>query len=175
MKSLQAFLVLISFLVLSCDQMLSRKAKIIEFVGENEYAAQMELSLDDFDQSSIGFRKHSANYELIRLLIPEYIEINKLSGFEAGNLHWHLGQMHAFNNNIDDAIAEMELSYLEGMPIFWKCYVDGSVAFLQRDKPKLLAATELLKEQDNQMNLEVLERLINDYDKSYWQAYNGIE
>jgi hypothetical protein len=166
---------MITAFIVSCVHAQTYKPEIITYIGEKEYAVQMKLSLDDFDQSDQGFRKYSANYELICLLIPEYIEVNDLSGFEAGNLHWHLGQMHAFHDNVEEAITEMELSYLEGMPIFWKCYVDGSVAFLQRDKAKLLSAFELLKKQDNQMNLDVLERLIANYEESYWEAYNGIE
>lgn len=174
MKNILA--IFISILLLSCTgNTQTKKSAIIDIVGETEYAYQMSLSLDDFDQSENGFRKHSGNYELICLLIPEYIKVNKLNGFEAGNLHWHLGQMHAFNDNIKEAVKEMKLSYLDGMSLYWKCYVDGSVAFLERDKQKLLDAYNLLKEQENQMNLDVLERLIDNYEKPYWKAYNGIE
>lgn len=175
MNTFNLFLRLIVLCISSCSFGQSYKSEIIKFIGEEEYKIQMNLTLDDFDQSDIGFRKYSDNYELICLLIPAYIEENKLTGFEAGNLHWHLGQMHAFSDNREAAIEEMKLSYLEGMPIFWKCYVDGSIAFLKKDKQKLLAAYELLKNQDNQMNMDVLERLIENFDKSYWNAYNGIE
>lgn len=149
------------------------KTAIIEIIGEEEYNRQMALSLDGFDQSAEGFRMHSGNYELICLLIPEYIEINKLNIYEAANLHWHLGQIHAFNDQIKAAIAEMEKSSPEGYPLFWQCYVDGSIAFLNHDKEKLIQALETLKKQENQMNLDVLEKLLHHFDKPYWEAYNS--
>jgi len=58
-------------------------------------------------------------------------------------------------------------------PIFWKCYVEGSIAFLEKDKPKLLEALELLKKQDNQMNIEFLEKFLKYCDKPYKEVYSS--
>jgi hypothetical protein len=146
---------------------------IEESLGADEYTRLMHLSLDGFDQSYEGFRKYSENYDLVRLIIPEYINLNHLSIYEAANLHWHLGQMHAFNDNIEAAIAEMAQSNLESSPIFWKCYVEGSIAFLKKDKAKLLESLEILRKQDNQMNIEFLEKFVKYFDRPYWEAYNA--
>ena len=148
------------------------KQKIITTIGSEEYTRLMNLSLDDFDQSSQGFRQYSNDYELVRLVIPEYIKVNKLATSESRNLHWHLGQMHAFNDNYKEAIAEMKQSYLASSKT-WQAYVDGTIAFLEKDKQALIKALELLNEQDNQMNIEFLEKFIKYFDQSYRQAYNA--
>ena len=149
------------------------REKIEEIIGGKEYTRLMQLSLDDFDQSYTGFRQYSDNYELICLLIPEYIRVNQLSAHQTTNLHWHLGQMHAFNDNIEEAISEMQQGDWESSPIYWKCYVNGSIAFLNKDKPKLLEALETLRQQENQMNIEFLEKFVKYFDRPYSEAYSA--
>lgn len=146
------------------------KSAIEKLIGATEYTRLMSLSLNEFDQSNIGFRQYSENYELLRLIIPEYIATKELSQNEKGRLHWHLGQIHAFNDNTEQAIKEMKRA--NSSPLFWKCYVDGSIAFLEKDKLKLVEALELLKKQDNQMNIEFLEKFVKYFDKSYKEAYS---
>ena len=141
--------------ILSCSP--GHKTEIVNAIGQDEYARLMTSSIDLFDQSSEGFRQYSDNYALVSLLIPEYIEVNQLSDEESRNLHWHMGQIHAFNGYEQEAIAEMKQSYAGGS-ITWKCYVDGSIAFLQ---------------QDNQMNIEILEKFVKYFDKSYMEAYSA--
>ena len=152
----------------------SYKNKLEAIIGVEEYQRLMSLDLDGFDQSSEGFRKYSDNYSLTQYLIPEYITVNSLSIHEATNLHWHLGQIHAINDNYPDAIKEMELSRLEDSPVYWKCYVDGSIAFLERDKAKLEANIERLGQQAETMNIEVLYRLDENWESDYSSAYNGM-
>ena len=165
-----AFIALLFISFSACTP--SAKTKIVDLVGQEEYDRLINLSLDDFDQSSEGFRKHYANYELLSLIIPEYIQVNKIADNQARNLHWHLGQIHAFNDNYEAAITEMKQSYAGG-PIYWKCYVDGSIAFLEKDKPALEKALSTLRQQDNQMNIEFLEKFLKYFDQSYAEAYNA--
>ena len=178
MKTIQISVILLFMLSFyACSQSqnktASHKDAIVELVGEEEYQRIMILSMDDFDQSNIGFRAHSNNYELTSMLIPEYIRTNEISEPVAANLHWHLGQIHAFNNNIEAAIFEMKQSSLDAKPIYWNCYVDGSVAFLERDKEELISQLELLRAQDNQMNIVFLEKFVKYWDLPYWEAYNN--
>ncbi len=147
---------------------------LIKELGSRKYNKLMQLTLDEFDQSNKGFRKYSGQYELLCLIVPEYIAVNKLNEYQAVNLHWHLGQFHAYNLETDLAIAEMEQSNLPKMPVYWRCYVEGSIAFLKRDKAGLEAALNQLKTLDNQMNRDVLERLLDQFDNSYWSAYNNL-
>jgi hypothetical protein len=165
-----AMLTLLSMSTWGCAT--TRKTALLETLGEGEYSRLMELSLDDFDQSSAGFRPYSGDYELVRALIPEYIQVNRLSSAQSRNLHWHLGQIHAFNGDYKSAIAEMKQSY-EGGSISWASYVRGSIAFLERDKTALQDALNTLAEQENQMNLEILENFVKYFGRSYSEAYNA--
>lgn len=153
------------------DDRPDRKAAIEKIVGAAEYNRLMGLSKYDFDQSANGFRQYSDNYELLRLLLPEYLAVNELSESQQSGLHWHLGQIHALNDNVEEAIAEMKQATYG--PLFWKCYVEGSIAFLERDKAKLIESLELLKKQDNQMNIEFLEKFVKYFDRSYREAYSA--
>ena len=162
--------VLVLILTLGCAA--PKESAIEEIIGSEEYSRLMKLSLDDFDQSSKGFRQHTGNYELIRLLIPAYIRVNELSPRQSRNLHWHLGQIHAFNDNYEDAIIEMDQSY-EGGSVTWECYVSGSIAFLEKDMDALQESLATLRAQENQMNIEILEKFVTHFDASYVQAYNA--
>ena len=151
---------------------INHKEGILNLIDLEEYERLMSLSLDDFDQSGIGFRQHSGDYELVLLLIPQYIMINKLPDNYARNLHWHLGQIHAFNGYEADAISEMKQAYAGGT-VYWECYVTGSIAFLEKDLPTLEDALQRLREQDNQMNIEILEKFVKYFDKGYVEAYSA--
>lgn len=158
--------------ILSCNRI--SKEGITEAIGTDEYSRLMAMAADDFDQASNGFRKHSDDYHLISLLIPEYIAVNNLPLEKSRNMHWHMGQMHAFYNNYDEAIAEMNQSFVGGT-VSWSSYVSGSIAFLKHDKEKLLESLITLKEQENQMNIEILEKFLNNFDKTYNEAYNSSQ
>ena len=162
-----SLLVLMAF---SCDG--DDKNKLLEILGVEKHDQLMKLSLDEFDQSPFGFRKYAGDYDLVQLLIPEYIRTNQLSEQKSRNLHWHLGQIHAFNENYQKAIRQMEQSYAGGSDT-WKCYVDGSIAFLKEDKGALMDAVGALSQQDNQMNLEFLEKFVKYFDLTYTEAYNA--
>jgi len=148
-----------------------RTAEIKAILGVDEYAALMQLSLDEFDQTPAGFRQYTGNYELVRLVIPEYIAVNELDDRQSRNLHWHLGQIHAFNKHPKEAIAEMKQSY-EGGSVTWASYVKGSIAFLEKDMESLKAALATLEAQENQMNIQFLRKFIVHFNKSYSEAYN---
>ena len=111
MKTIMAlFCTLIFFACFSDKSKPSYKLKIIEIVGQDEYDRLMALDLDGFDQSAEGFRLHSDDYNLTSMLIPEYINVRQLTEKAAANLHWHMGQIHAINDNYSQAVSEMKLS-----------------------------------------------------------------
>jgi len=150
------------------------KEEIEAMIGPKEYSRLMALSPHAFEQSPERLRKHSGNYALTSLIIPEYIELNKVSMHEAANLHWQLGQIHAFNDQVPLAIIEMRKAVFENSPVHWTCYVNGTIAFLEKDREKLKASLDLLYMQDNQMNFEFLEKFIKYFDKSYADAYHAV-
>lgn len=145
---------------------------LLNALGGEEYGRLMSMTQEDFDQSPEGFRLYSNDYEVCRLLIPEYISMNGLSSKQSRLLHWHLGQVHAFNDHYEEAIVEMKQSYMDELSLPWKFYVDGSIAFLERDKPTLEAALDNLKAENNQMNLEFLEKFVKYFDLPYSEAYS---
>ncbi len=158
-----------STLFQGCQQ--SRQSTIKGSLGASEYDRLMALAIEDFDQSEAGFRQYSDDYLLVSQLIPEYIDQNNLKPEFARNLRWHLGQIHAFNEDYEKAISEMKKAYAGGS-VTWLCYVDGTIAFLERDKKGLDEALRLLRRQDNWMNIEVLESLVRHFEKPYMEAYN---
>ena len=93
------------FMITAIDCNSQSKNDIEAIIGAEEHSRLMNLTLDDFDQSEVGFRQFYDNYELICQLIPEYIAVNKFSAAESRNLHWHLGQMHAF---IDNSVKQLK-------------------------------------------------------------------
>ena len=156
-------------LLVSCGP--SPKDLIIKNIGVEEYQRLMEMNPNDFDQSPDGLRKYSGDHSLVEMIVHQYLDVNDLSGSRARNIHWHLGQIHAFNGNYEAAISEMKLSY-DGGTVSWECYVSGTIAFLERDKTKLQEAYDSLYNQNNIMNIEVLDRLIQNFDLSYKDAYS---
>lgn len=107
-------------------------------------------------------------------------------------LTWHEGQMRANIGQTDAAIALFDQSRKpadEDAPFGWNHYVDGSIAFLRRDRPALeraRAQLALLPQPDWfkpvgpdgqpqpviwPMNLHVLDGFLACWDQPYAQAY----
>lgn len=165
-------LLAITIVFTNCNSTSNNKTVIIDIVGSEEYNRLMSMPSFDFDQSEDGFRKHWRNYDLIKLVIPEYIKVNKVPDEETKLMHWHLGQMHASNDQVQDALSEMKLSF-RGNDKTWDSYVKGTIAFIEKDKTSLNNAIDTLKSQDNQMNLQILEHMLKHFGKSYKEASNS--
>ncbi len=59
-------------------------------------------------------------------------------------------------------------------PVRWNDYVTATVAFLQRDKAKLLAARTLIVEhKPDDPNLSIVDSLIEHFDEPYSTAYRA--
>lgn len=113
-------------------------------------------------------------------LIDQYLANHKnLSISQNVNLHFHAGQMYAFANNYETALKRFENAKYDPEPevisMRWDAYVDATIAFLKKDRNKLL-------EYRNQVangpeirgkipNLDVVDSLIKNFDKSYFDAY----
>ena len=146
---------------------------ISDEIGIDEYQRLMSLSLHDFDQTSSGFRSYSDNYNLVSLIIPEYIEANNLSDGQARNINWHLGQIHAFNGSSEVAIDRMKKSLTGGSPA-WKYYVIGSIAFLEKDRETLQTCIMEMQKLYDPPNIEILERFLENFEKDYREAYQNF-
>ena len=106
------------------------------------------------------------------------------------DLIWHEAQMRANAEQTEQALELFRKSYRRSDP-GWNIYVDGTVAFLEKDRGKLMASRDALvklpkpKHQTTfeamghvypvpwPPNLNVLEGLLKCFDKTYRDAYNS--
>jgi hypothetical protein len=162
-------------------------------VCDIDRSALLELDQKAFDQDfNGGWRKIADNgckkeaADLIR-------DWRRIHTSESTTLYWHEGQMRA---EIGDSPAAVELfkkaikTPEEEAGFGWNLYVEGSVAFLNRDKLTLQRARDALAvlpkpeglsrmvDQDGNpveiewpMNLNILDAFIQCWDETYSNAY----
>ncbi len=157
------------------------------------YDTKAMLALDEsaFDQSAEGWRS-------LETRGCDVAAANLISGWRAAHksssmlLFWHEGQLRANAGDERRAIGLFERSYKteeEDAGFGWNLYVDGTLAFLRRDKPALLNARNRLaslprpeglnpKGPDGRprrvvwpFNLNVLDGFIECWNKRYKAAY----
>ncbi len=179
--SLKILLLLLASMQALCQGTFTRipedrnKVILIEKLGEDEYQHLIEMSQDDFDQGPDGWRKYSEDYSIVRYLIAEYMEINKLPEYETTMLTWHLGQIHAIHGNYQEAVVEMEKCISNKMGTGWNAYARGTIAFLQKDRKELQENLWILEAQYNQVNIEFLDKFMKYFDSTYAFAYFAPE
>jgi len=155
-------------------------------------AAMLALDQHSFDQDmSGGWRKLAlqgcdlAAADLIR-------DWRVAHGSEADILYWHEGQLRANAGQTPQAIELFEKSRkpaAEDAPLGWNLYVDGSIAFLRRDRASLEQARAKLASLPRPawfnptgpdgkplsiawpLNLHVLDSFLRCWDKNYKEAY----
>lgn len=159
--------------------------------------AMLELDLQAFDQDLNGGWRTLANREGCERAAAELIrEWRHEKRNHRHILYWHEGQMRASAGETEVAIALFNLTRkdLEGDADFgWNHYVEGSIAFLRRDKEALLSAIERLKavpeSEDNSFtrpdgtvvqmawppNLNVLRRFEYCWGRPYADVYGSEE
>ncbi len=158
--------------------------------------AMLALDLNAFDQDiNGGWRPLSTRgcYAEAAELIREW-RYEKRS--HDSILYWHEGQMRAFADQPDQAIALFELTYKPAdldADFGWNHYVDGTLAFLRRDRERLHLAMARLAEvpapsdltvtmPDGSVvtmawppNLNVLQALDTCWERSYEEAYGQAD
>ncbi|MDD2634749.1 MAG: hypothetical protein PHW82_04550 [Bacteroidales bacterium] len=93
--------------------------------------------------------------------------------------YWHLGQLYAYKNDYIIAIYYLKKSTNLFDRIFdkeWRFYYKGTIAFLKRDKDKLLKYYEKLQKQNStyyKRNANTLKSLYENFEKGYFEAYNN--
>lgn len=173
-------------------------------VDEDKFYELMALSYRKFDQDFEGGWRAIDYKEGCRdsagRLLQSYLTISQ-ERFESNKvtLMWHTGQMLAGSNNYDEAIHYFRQTYKSAeTQKEWNLYVDGTLAFLKKDKDTLLRArdtlanmpvSEKIKEArrtflkdnpnitmpegfvDDPQNLSVMNNLITCFDEPYSIAY----
>jgi hypothetical protein len=97
------------------------------------------------------------------------------------SLLWHEGQVRAELGQVTEAIALFKQSKRPPMLGLsfesWNDYVDASIAFLKKDRKGLLEARGRLSQpkqgQDVPQNRQIVEALLNCFDRTYDEAYNS--
>jgi hypothetical protein len=151
----------------------------------NEPPKELGLSYQDFDQRpGEGWRKiaDEGNYLEATKLIDRYEKEKKgLAEWQRVNLRFHSGQLYAFADRKDQALARFKTALVPkepaDSPIRWNAYVQATIAFLERDRKKLTELREEIakgpKVQGVVPNLDVVDRLIEYFDEPYSVAYRG--
>ena len=63
-----------------------KKDSVVKSIGIDKFSRVVGLDPNDFDQNDDGLCKFSGNYELVPLVVLEYLEANELSGSSARNI-----------------------------------------------------------------------------------------
>ena len=153
--------------------------------GKNILPENLELDYDTFDQQTgQGWRKiaEEGKYREAAELIDVYErEKEGLENWQKITLRFHAGQLYAFANMYELAITRFKSSLYEkeppNHPVRWNAYVNATIAFLEKDKEKLMECREEIakgpKFKGKIPNLEVVDKFIKYFDEPYSVAYKG--
>lgn len=129
------------------------------------------LSPCDFDQSDFGWRLLDAQGKYLEAAtaIEAYLSshvsvINAQSQVSVQTIYFHAGQEYAMAGPeyYQRAISNFRKSYKS--KVDWDTYVDGTIAFLSKDKDKLQKAADKLSRLANTDSvLEANAQLLSDY------------
>jgi len=116
-------------------------------------------------------------------LIERYLALHPelsldIEAINGAILQFHAAQCHASAGNNDAAlkyIAAARHRWPAPGGLLWNDYLDGTAAFLRRDKAALQAAHDKLAagHEINKDNTAALDRLLANFGKSYREAYGG--
>ncbi|RFB05835.1 hypothetical protein [Parvularcula marina] len=123
-------------------------------VDAGELSRLLELKQRPFDQDFEGGWREIAGRDGCRLAAADAIESYMLFARPYGPEHtkilrWHAGQMYAYEQRTDKAIAYFRATYDDVESVAfpgpeWNLYVDATLAFLRGDYDALVAARDEL-------------------------------
>ena len=177
-------------------------------VDEDELYRLLRLDYHAFDQNfNGGWRQidYKDNcQDAAAYMIKSYLTLHEYSyKSQRSTLVWHTGQVLANNGQYDEAITYFNQAYkMEANQNPWNLYVEGTIAFLRKDKdhliklrdelasmpvPEALKASrrKFLKDNpnitmpegfvDDPQNLSVMNDLITCFNDPYSTAYGNCE
>ena len=165
---------------------------VLPCIGSNRNALGQEvtnqsflkLSFEQFDQDMNGGWRISAQegkYPEAAKMIEAYLSKGpNLKSKDRRMLHFHAGQMLAMGDKPKEAIEHFKKSTQPNENDFmrWNAYVEGTIAFLEKDKARLEAAREEVSKAQVPLsfnkNLVVLDLLIKSSDSSYKKIFEGL-
>jgi hypothetical protein len=146
---------------------------------------ELRLRYQDFDQRpGGGWRKIAGEGKYLEAakLIDRYEKEKRgLEEWQHVNLRFHAGQLYAFADQKEQALARFKTALYTkepaDSPIRWNAYVRATIAFLERDRKKLTELREEIakgpKREGVVPNLDVVDRLIENFEEPYSVAYRG--
>lgn len=177
-------------------------------IDKDEFYRLMALSFKDFDQDRNGGWRSYSYKEGCKAQAAELLKSYQKRQEDQfrqnrSTLRWHTGQVLAATGEYADAINYFKQTYKDNSEYpEWNLYVDGTIAFLEKDKTRLqdarnalalIPVPEELKQARRQFlksnpdikmsknfveelgNLSVLDRLLNCFDQGYDKAYGKCE
>ena len=154
-------------------------------LADADLAANARLSFDEFDQRGttpatarqLGNQRCYA--EAARATEHYLVNGPILSTGEHSAVVWHLGQYLAAAGDEPRAASVMAAARRPiepGDELEWNAYVEGTWAFLVKDRPVLETAVARLRaapQPRNRNNLRAVERMLRCFGRSYADAYFG--
>jgi tetratricopeptide (TPR) repeat protein len=179
-------------------------------VDAAEFERLMTLDQQAFDQDMTGgwravSYEEGCNGAAISLLEAYVARHDLTPGGDSDIIFWHTGQLLATEGDYDAAIAYFEKTYEpedNSHGPEWNYYVDGTIAFLRQDRPKLIKLRDQLAKHpvsedlkasrqkflddnpnvnmpdgfvDQPMNLNVMNDFISCFGQPYSEAYGKCE
>jgi hypothetical protein len=152
-------------------------------LSPDEREALLNLDYASFDQSlpNGGWRKFEACPRFTRDLLDAYITRHRdaLEKQQWDVLVWHSGQISAEAGDSADAIAKMAQTLKPAEKptdaFLWNPYAKATIAFLQKDRPALLAERQKMARglsPFNRLNLHHVDAFIRCFDSTYRVAYS---
>ena len=133
-------------------------------------------SLREFDQDPKGGWRALYNENCFAEAAKLILAYKTRTNTTDSQLSFHAGQMFAISGDYASAIKELKLALVPAAAnsgnFLWYDYVLGTIAFLERDRPRLIRHRDALaaKKESNAPNLRVLNLLIERFDQSYDDA-----
>jgi hypothetical protein len=160
-------------------------------------SAMLSLDQNAFDQDPVGgWRSLAAHEECLAVAADLIRDYREHRNSEDTILYWHEGQVRAMAGMESDAIPlfEKSLKSPEQDPFGWNHYVRATISFLAMEREALLTHRGLLSEVSMPANiqfpkdesgepvpfswppnLDVVDRLIACFGKSYKEAYGTCQ
>jgi len=149
--------------------------------AENKYLDQDYKSFDKAQKSGWRQLAQEGRFKEAAELIDRYRKRNKsLDVSQVVNLLFHAGQLYAFAESNDialerfkkakyDPIPDVELAQMKAFFEEWNVYVDATIAFIKKDRMKLLECRTRMANIPNisreMSNLNVVDSLIENASK----------
>lgn len=148
--------------------------------GSNDLGSMPYAWFDHQPDSGWRALAKQGRYREAGEMILRYLRLNlHLLPYEVSNLQFHAGQMFAFNNDNAKAVECFTKAVLipddHDTIIKWNNYVNGTIAFLKKDKEHLkICIQNIIKGKYHgplHNNLCILQNMLNNVGRSYLEVY----